>query len=505
MTVDTVIVRHAYIGGVGQVDFDYDFKIYTASDIEVYVEGVLTTSGFTVSGVGNDNGGTVTFTESQDNKNVVLVSQIAGTQLLDLVRFGAFDAENVEEALDKVTRLTLQNNDGVNRSIRVNSGDPLPAPSFTFPETLAERANKILSFDGAGDSVEAVNSGPIGTILVRGTVTGTDNDNPVSDVGVKQFVEDFVASNIFTPIKPIRTAYLTAGSGTHTFNVNTSFYEIREMIGAGGGGGGGAPSAAQTGGPGAAGGESLGYFAKTSASASYSVGAAGTKGASGAAGSAGDNTTWDDGTVNITCNGGAGGAAGDDAEAAAAGGTATGGEENKTGRDGGVNGLTSANDLDADGADSSFGVGGKFNVNAKAGKDATGHGAGGAGGRGNGTTAEEEGGDGSPGKLVVIEYGFNTVAELPAARQVKKASTDGSRPLTITGAIDDVNDLFTLPASYVAGSLMVYVGPKKSPQLTFDFTETDPVAGTFTLGVPPKTTNPGTLGPDEVTVEYDEA
>jgi hypothetical protein len=52
-----------YVASSGQTVFDYDFPIFDAVDLRVYVGDVLQSIGtdYTVQGEGNENGGTVTF------------------------------------------------------------------------------------------------------------------------------------------------------------------------------------------------------------------------------------------------------------------------------------------------------------------------------------------------------------------------------------------------------------------------------------------------------------
>ena len=103
MTVSNTTNENYYSGNGSQTVFQYTFKIFAETDLQVYLGGVLQTTGYSVSDVGNENGGNVTFDTApvSGTGNVALVRSIPLTQGVDLVQYGRFDAEVIEEALDK--------------------------------------------------------------------------------------------------------------------------------------------------------------------------------------------------------------------------------------------------------------------------------------------------------------------------------------------------------------------------------------------------------------------
>lgn len=62
MTISLQITGYTYIGDGTSVNFAFGAKFKNASDLKVYVNGVLLASGYSVSGADNPLGGTVTFT-----------------------------------------------------------------------------------------------------------------------------------------------------------------------------------------------------------------------------------------------------------------------------------------------------------------------------------------------------------------------------------------------------------------------------------------------------------
>jgi len=85
--------------------YGYGFKILSASEIEVYVNGALTTN-YALTGVGSESGGTVNpYGPFADGSVVFLRRVTPKTQTTDYVYNDAFGAESHEAALDKLTRM----------------------------------------------------------------------------------------------------------------------------------------------------------------------------------------------------------------------------------------------------------------------------------------------------------------------------------------------------------------------------------------------------------------
>ncbi len=156
MTVQTNTNVASFNGnGVTQI-FPIAFKFNNDTDLVVLLvddatgsASLLTlNSDYTVSGEGDEEGGLIN----------VLVAPVAGTrlkvtrvvdilQLTDLRNQGKFFAEVHEAAFDLLTMIAQQHESGINSSLRVAESDPEPA---RIPP-VAQRANKILSFDADGN------------------------------------------------------------------------------------------------------------------------------------------------------------------------------------------------------------------------------------------------------------------------------------------------------------------------------------------------------------------
>jgi hypothetical protein len=209
--------------------------------------------------------------------------------------------------------------------------------------------------------------------------------------------------------------YLTSGtSATYTTPSNVRAIYV-ECIGGGGGGGGVDGQGAGTG-AGAGGGGGGGYVAKLitspSASYTYTVGAGGTGGASGANnGANGSATTFTDGTITLTADGGnAGGGHTASASNAyynqVAGGDGSGGDIVVGGQKGGARSRGNfVQYYGGYGGGSFFGQGGGGNGGTNAtGTAGTRYGCGGGGGGVDSTTTNYAGGDGYQGVIRITEY-----------------------------------------------------------------------------------------------------
>ena len=73
----TTIASHT-VNGVATV-FAYSFGVLAADDIKVLVDGVVVTTGFTVSGIGSRTGGTVTFSVAPTSgADILIVRELTG-------------------------------------------------------------------------------------------------------------------------------------------------------------------------------------------------------------------------------------------------------------------------------------------------------------------------------------------------------------------------------------------------------------------------------------------
>lgn len=130
MTVASELTRNDYVGNASQTVFTYAFRILDATDLDVFLNNVFQTSGYTVQSAGDPNGGTVTFTAAPGSSvKVAFVRDIPATQLVDYVTADRFPAETTEFELDKITLIIQQLYEAFSRAILTPIGNPPPGGS----------------------------------------------------------------------------------------------------------------------------------------------------------------------------------------------------------------------------------------------------------------------------------------------------------------------------------------------------------------------------------------
>lgn len=151
MTVSTTANRWTYTGDGATVGFAYTNVIYAATDLLVYVDGVLKTltTDYSVSGVGAAGGGTVTFVAAPAaSTDVVIVADVGRLQAVDLGEGDPMPPADWETQLDRVTRMAQRAHDLASRAFRLADGDPTAA--IVLPDA-ALRAGNYLTFDASGN------------------------------------------------------------------------------------------------------------------------------------------------------------------------------------------------------------------------------------------------------------------------------------------------------------------------------------------------------------------
>jgi hypothetical protein len=97
----------------------------------------------------SDTGGTVTLVNALAATSTChIIRDTPNTQALDLVAGGSFDAENVEEALDKLARTAADNADRIARCVQLPDTDA--ALDVTLDNSV-DRASNYLAFDSSGN------------------------------------------------------------------------------------------------------------------------------------------------------------------------------------------------------------------------------------------------------------------------------------------------------------------------------------------------------------------
>lgn len=152
MTITSSNNRDQYTGNGANTAFTYTFKIFDEDDIQVYAGDTLQTitTHYTVSGVGNPAGGTVTFLVAPANGVVVtLVLDEPFTQEIDYVDGDDFPASAHEEGLDRSVSRDLTLSERISRSLLLP-----PETTITDLELPTPVADNVLGWNGAATALE---------------------------------------------------------------------------------------------------------------------------------------------------------------------------------------------------------------------------------------------------------------------------------------------------------------------------------------------------------------
>ena len=174
MTVADNTSRNQYTATSGQTVFAYTFEIVDKSHIVVLKNGTTLSEGtdYTVSNVGNDNGGNVTLTSGATAGDILtLYRDMPYSRTQNYTNSGDFLASEVNADFDDLWLAGEQTNRSFSQSIRkpITDSDSI---SMELPEA-ADRANKFVLFDSTGAvGVESLSSGTGPTVIGRQNFTG---------------------------------------------------------------------------------------------------------------------------------------------------------------------------------------------------------------------------------------------------------------------------------------------------------------------------------------------
>jgi hypothetical protein len=175
MTVSALVTRNDITATASQTSFTYTFRVLEATDMDVYQNGALLASGYTVNNVG-DTGGTVDITAGvPDTQIVSLVLAMPLDRTTDYQNSGDFLASDVNADFDKIYIGAIQNENWIDRGLRLQEVEPTIA--MTLP-LKADRVGKYLKFNattGVPEAAEALASSGTPASATATGITGTIN------------------------------------------------------------------------------------------------------------------------------------------------------------------------------------------------------------------------------------------------------------------------------------------------------------------------------------------
>lgn len=185
MTVSNQTNRTSAVGsGSGGQEVTIPFPYSATSDLSVIsrvtATGVETslveTTNYTVTAASESGGTLTTVTAVAVTAEIHIIRDTPNTQSLDLVTGGNFNAENIENALDKNTTLIIENKDSLGRTLTFPDTDP--STSFADMPNSVDRASLVLSFDTLGKPTvsSAVPTGSVSFSALGTSIAETANE-----------------------------------------------------------------------------------------------------------------------------------------------------------------------------------------------------------------------------------------------------------------------------------------------------------------------------------------
>lgn len=148
MSVSNQETAYYYVGNGVTVTFAFNCQVPSANDLAIYINDVLTTSGFTISGIGNPTGGAVTFSVAPSNQATVRIERIIALERsTDYQQNGDFLARVVNLDFNRIWMALQQQASSLKRAVLVPKSDN--ATPAELPRAK-DRANKLLGFDANG-------------------------------------------------------------------------------------------------------------------------------------------------------------------------------------------------------------------------------------------------------------------------------------------------------------------------------------------------------------------
>jgi len=179
MTITTNDTRDEYTATAGQTLFNYTFKIFESTDLNVYVTPVGQdpdddtdiVTGYSVTGIGDEDGGTITLVDpTTAGDSVTIVSDIPESRTTDYQNNGDFLPDTVNDDFDRVVSLVKQANDKVNRTVSFQESEQgvsnleLPAP---VSQNYLRWKSDLTGLENVTDPVSV-----IAPSVTRATLTG---------------------------------------------------------------------------------------------------------------------------------------------------------------------------------------------------------------------------------------------------------------------------------------------------------------------------------------------
>lgn len=166
-----------YVASASQTVFDYVFPIFENADLVVYDNSTLMAlnTDYTVTGAGNDTGGSITFLVGRTTNHVITIYRnIPIERISQFANDGPMSSDTFNEELNRVTMVEQQLNDRILHCLRLS--ELTTVPTATLELDMALFAGKYLTFD-----VNGIPTPASATVqVVSGSIPGLSQDGGLS-------------------------------------------------------------------------------------------------------------------------------------------------------------------------------------------------------------------------------------------------------------------------------------------------------------------------------------
>ena len=153
----TVVVQTPYNSHTANgvtTTFGFTFQLLDAEDLQVSVDGVVQLSGFSISGIGVQAGGSITFAVAPANGALVEIQRsIPLARGIDYQQNGDLPSDTVDLDFDRLWQALQDQQYFAGLTVGLPAGDiaaPMVLPS------VAERANSFFAFNALGEAIAAL-------------------------------------------------------------------------------------------------------------------------------------------------------------------------------------------------------------------------------------------------------------------------------------------------------------------------------------------------------------
>jgi len=221
--IKPVTPRVQYTANGSTTVFPYSFAIFDDSDMVVYVDDNVITTGYTVSGAGQTDGGNVTFDSAPvDGTIITLLRNVPIERMTDFQEGGTFRPKNLNDEFDRQTAFAQQVQEALGRAVKV---DPT---SESNPEEILPKIERL--YDSA-DNIDIVANDKANVDAVAENQTNIDEcaDNMAAIQAAPTAAGNAASSASAAATSAEKAAISAAGTHFKLFHHDWFDYQLNDM------------------------------------------------------------------------------------------------------------------------------------------------------------------------------------------------------------------------------------------------------------------------------------